>query len=147
VQTDEELLAELDRIAEHHRLSWLPFSTGGSEIWEEQRSAAQLFQLLGGEHVIEIRRFRDRSGAVFIQLSYEEQEETVTCELFQTKVKLPSCPESVSRDEQAWTFKGVGQGHGQGLSIVRAAELQRRAQSSIEILRDAFSSESFRAEK
>ncbi len=138
--TDPNLLKLLDRLAAEMKCNWLPFSKGGNEKWERATPAAELDKLVGESAVLDIRRERRRSGEVAIHLIYPESEEVVPCEVFRGKLKLPSCPEAVVRDEGrgGWVFEGLGEGHGRGLSVEKARALGEAGWSAGAILEDAY---------
>ena len=139
-RTGPGLLQTLDAIAGAKQLEWLPFSKGGSERWEKPVPAAELSRLLDEPAILDIRRERLRTGGVSVHLFYRENEEVVPCEVFRNRLKLPSCPDSIQHDEDGggWIFKGIGEGHGLGLSVERAAELAKAGLGAAEILADAY---------
>ncbi len=138
--TDAALLKLLDKLAEDNRLEWLPFAKGGNEKWERFIAAEELEKTVSEPSILELRRERTRSGDVLVHLYYPENEDIVPCEYFRGKLKLPSCPESIVEDERrsGWLFRGMGAGHGLGLSVDRAKELARSGSDAASILRDAF---------
>jgi hypothetical protein len=138
--TDPDLLALLDRLATRGKLDWLAFSKGGTERWTRQVSFLDLRQQVGEREVIEIRRVRTKRGDVAVQMVYPEHEEIVPCEVLRNRLKLLSCPESIRRDEKAgcWIFEGIGEGHGQGVSVEKAKALARSGWSAAAIIEDAF---------
>ena len=115
----------LDQLAAGRKRDWLPFSKGGSEPWVRAVSVPGLRHAVGEPSILDIRRQRTRTGSIVIHLMYGETEETVPCEVFRNRLKLPSCPEVIRYDEgqDLWHFSGIGEGHGEGLSIARAAAL------------------------
>lgn len=90
--------------------------------------------------ILDIRRERTRNGELNIHLLYPTSEEVVPCEVFRNKLKLLSCPERIRHDSNKglWTFEGIGEGHGQGLSVEKAQSLAQGGQSALAILRDAY---------
>ncbi|NJD07312.1 MAG: hypothetical protein FIA97_12570 [Methylococcaceae bacterium] len=140
VATDPGLLHLLDRLAQHQRLDWLPFSAGGSDRWERRVAAAELENRLGEKQLLELRRERRRDGAITVHLMYPDGEETVACEIFRNAIRLPSCPDAIVRDSVTpdWLFRGIGAGHGMGLEVARAKALSEGGRSAEEILRDAY---------
>jgi hypothetical protein len=138
--TAPELLKLLDRLAAAGRCNWLPFSKGGDERWTRTVFADELQKLTAEPVVLDIRRERTRSGDVALHLIYPENEEVVSCEAFRGKLKLPSCPEAVRRDEEknGWVFDGIGEGHGLGLSVEKAGTLAEAGWSAPAILEDAY---------
>lgn len=136
---DFGLLALLDDLADKSGLNWLPFAFGGVEPWERQFSAAQLGQLFAENRVLDLRRERRKQGGIYIRLLYPETEETLSCEVFRNTLDLPSCPDSISANQQQnWTFRGIGAGHGLGLSISRADALSLNGRTAEQILLDAY---------
>lgn len=140
VATDPRLLTLLDKLAGRRSLNWLPFAAGGEERWERRLSVPELAGRLGEAQVLDIRRERRKDGGVFLHLLYASGEEVVSCETFRNAFKLPSCPDALGHlpEEQAWWFRGVGAGHGQGLTVERARALGEAGRSAEEILRDAY---------
>ena len=139
-KTDPALLKLLDEIAARKKLDWLSFSEGGVQGWERRIPFRELKKLVDEPAILDLRRERTRSGEIVVHLMYPETEETVSCEVFRARLKLPSCPESIQSDAATgtWIFKGTGQGHGQGLSVDRARALSGSGAGAMAILRDAY---------
>lgn len=139
-KTRPELIGLLDEIAAARNLDWLPFSKGGSEAWEVRVPYSEAARVTGESTLLDIRRERTRSGAVSIHLYYEAGEENVPCDLFRLKMKLPSCPETIRYypETNELIFKGIGEGHGQGLSVHRTRELAKSGFPAAKILKDAY---------
>ncbi|WKJ90321.1 hypothetical protein QZJ86_20310 [Methylomonas montana] len=136
---DIELMQLLDKLAVETGLNWLPFANGGDQRWQRQISANELQHIFAENQILEIRRERRKDGALFIRLTYPDNEEAISCEVFRNTLKLPSCPDTVQNvGNQAWGFQGIGAGHGLGLSIVRAQALAEAGRSAEQILRDAY---------
>lgn len=135
-----ELLRIVENLARESHLDWLPFSKGGTEAWTRTVPAPELNRLLEEPLVLDVRRERNRRGDVLIHLLYKESEQTVSCEIFRNRLKLPSCPDSIRFDESsgAWQFEGIGEGHGFGLSVERARALSGAGVSAKDILVDAY---------
>jgi peptidoglycan hydrolase-like amidase len=144
--TDITLLSWLDQVAHRHVIEWLPFSKGGSDEWRRSISAPDLQKLVAEASVLDVRRERTRTGDVIIHLVYPENEELVPCELFRNRLKLYSCPETIRYDQEvnAWLFAGVGEGHGEGLSIEKARVQSRSGSNAWQILGDAYREEIWR---
>jgi SpoIID/LytB domain protein len=89
---------------------------------------------------LEIRRERRKDQQIFVHLLYADSEETISCEVFRNTLKLPSCPDAISRlaEQQAWSFQGIGVGHGVGLSLLQAQALAEQGYSAKQILQDAY---------
>ncbi|HOI95678.1 MAG TPA: hypothetical protein PK250_13320 [Syntrophobacter fumaroxidans] len=140
VRTDPRLLTRLDELAARAGLNWLPFSKGGDEKWEKSIPAVELSGLTSEPAILDIRRERTRGGAVLVHLVYPAEEETVPCEVFRNRLKLPSCPDAILHDatRNAWHFTGIGRGHGRGLSVERGGALAKSGRSAEAILRDAY---------
>jgi peptidoglycan hydrolase-like amidase len=70
----------------------------------------------------------------------EESSEEISCDLFQTKIKIPSCPEEISYDtmRQMWVLRGKGEGHGRGFKILEAQALADAGWDAERILRWAY---------
>jgi|GEM_PF-472988 len=138
--TDPHLLRLLDELAAKKNLDWLPFSKGGNEKWKKQIPVSELNTMLDEPAILEIQRERTRSGEVVVHLIYSENEETVPCEVFRARLKLPSCPEAIHFDKVAssWALEGIGKGHGQGLSVEQARVLAESGSSASAILDDAY---------
>lgn len=138
--TDYTLLKFLDELATRGHLDWFPFAKGGDQHWEKEIPAENLRQLVKETEILDIRRERTRNGELNIHLLYPTSEEVVPCEVFRNKLKLLSCPERIRHDSNKglWTFEGIGEGHGQGLSIEKAQSLAQGGQSALAILRDAY---------
>ena len=121
-------------------MDWLPFSKGGVEKWVKQLSTAELLNFVNEPVLLDLRRERTRNGEVIVHLIYPEAEESVPCEVLRNRLKLLSCPDVIRRDEarSAWLFEGIGEGHGQGLSLDRARVLAQTGKSAGAILADAY---------
>ena len=140
-RTDAELLQLLDEIAGKNGLGWLPFSKGGSEEWEVRISSSELARLTGEQDVLDVRRERTRTGAVSIHLFHADGEENLPCDTFRHHVKqLLSCPESIQYDGKTgeWKFKGTGEGHDLGLSVLGMRELEKSGLTAADILNKAY---------
>jgi peptidoglycan hydrolase-like amidase len=139
-QTDPKVYAFLNNLAFTSRLNWLMFSKGGDDRWQRRYPFSEMNRLAGEQNVLEIRRERTRTGQIRIHLMYPENHETVPCDVFKIKIGLPSCPDTVRRDDKnrQWRFEGVGQGHGQGLSVLRAKALGEAGHDAKYILKDAY---------
>lgn len=138
--TDAGLLALLDGLAAARRLHWLPFAKGGAERWEKALDVRELARLVGETEVLDIRRERRKGGAVFVHLLYPGNEDVLPCEVLRNTLKLWSCPDAIEHraGEGRWIFRGIGEGHGLGLSVSRAAELAEAGRDAAAILRDAY---------
>jgi hypothetical protein len=138
--TDAGLLALLDNLATARNLHWLPFAKGGAEPWEKSVEARQLSGRVGETQILDIRRERRKDGAVLIHLLYPGNEDVMSCEVFRNTLKLLSCPDTIRflAEQGAWVFRGIGEGHGQGLSVRRAEELAEAGRDAAAILRDAY---------
>jgi len=139
-KTRPELIRLLDEIAAERGLEWLPFSKGGAEPWEVRMPQTEAARITGESALLDIRRERNRNGAVSIHLYYGEGEETVPCDLFRLKMKMSSCPESIAYNagSNEWVFRGTGTGHGQGLAVERTRELAKMGLPAARILKDAY---------
>lgn len=135
---DPKLLNLLDELATRRRLDWLPFAKGGAEPWETRIAAQDIGARTGESQVLEVRRERRKNGAIFIHLLYPGAEDALPCEVFRNAMKLSACPDSVSPAGDGWIFRGVGAGHGLGLSIERAHALSEAGRQAADILRDAY---------
>ncbi len=146
-KTDVELLLLLDEIAGKKGLDWLPFSKGGSRTWEVRVPPSELTRLTGEQVLLDMRRERTREGGVSIHLFHATGneipgtgEEYLPCDVFRRYVKLPSCPESILYDGSSneWVFKGIGEGHGFGLSVQEMGELERSGMTAAGIIEKAY---------
>jgi hypothetical protein len=139
-RTDPSLLKLLDDLAVRRTLDWLPFSKGGDEPWVKEVSVSKLLMLAGEPTILDLRRERTRTGEVAIHLMYPENEEVIPCEAFRHRLKLLSCPEAIHYDQgkSAWVFSGIGEGHGEGLSVARARALSLAGHRASAILADAY---------
>jgi peptidoglycan hydrolase-like amidase len=139
-KTAPALLRLLDENARKKGLEWLHFSSGGQDEWEMRMPSPQLRELADESAILDIRRERTRTGAVSVHLLYKEGEESVPCEFLRNRLKLPSCPESINYDENSteWIFRGLGKGHGLGLSVERSETLANSGLSARQILDDAY---------
>ena len=137
---DPELLGVLGKLSAERGSSWLSFAKGGEETWTRRIAADEVSNLVGEPRILDIRRERTRSGAVMVRLSYQEDEEVVSCEVFRNSLKLFSCPDTISHDPGTgtWVFSGIGEGHGEGLSMERARALAHAGRNAREILIDAY---------
>ena len=116
---------------------WLMFSRGGDEPWIERRPVVRVEAILGRGAA----RLRPHAGKVDYVVSvragpalYDEARQ-VPCPRLSGPLKLPSCPDSASRQGAQFVFRGRGQGHGQGLDVEHA---KRSDQTADEILRAAY---------
>ena len=139
-KTDPVLLKLLDSLAQKNKWHWLPFSEGGVEEWERRIPSEDLREMVHEPTILDVRRERTRSNQVLIHLIYPDNQETVSCEVFRNTLKLPSCPETVQLDVTGsnWLFKGIGKGHGEGLSVEKARTLGRSGYNAQAILYDAY---------
>ena len=138
------LFSLLARLTAEDGSPWFSFAKGGDKTWTRQIPAADLTLLAGESQILDIRRERTRSGAVMVHLHYPENEETVPCEFFRNTMKLFSCPDTISFDPHAaaWVFSGIGEGHGEGLSMERARALAEAGRTAREIILDAYGEKS-----
>ena len=119
---------------------WLNFSAGGTEAWEEQRTAVEVAAAVGaGAKLVGF----ERGAAQVLVTRYDgesafETSEAVGCEAIRAALRLPSCPERFERDGAVARFSGRGQGHGVGLDLAAAA---RSGLDQDELLRRAFGAE------
>jgi peptidoglycan hydrolase-like amidase len=69
---------------------------------------------------------------------YADNEEIVSCEVFRNRLKLLSCPETIHQDvdKSTWVFSGIGEGHGEGISVAKARA--QAGHSAPAILTDAY---------
>ena len=139
-QPDPALQKLLDKLAASRKLDWLPFSKGGSEPWRKEIPASGLLRSVDEPSILDLRRERTRNGNVVIHLMYAESEEIVPCEVFRNHLKLPSCPEAIYHDESRgfWVFSGIGEGHGEGISVAGARALAEAGHSAAAILTKAY---------
>ncbi len=137
---DPALQKLLDKLAAGRKLDWLPFAKGGSEPWRKEIAASKLLRSVDEPAILDLRRQRTRNGKVVIHLMYAESEEVVPCEVFRHRLKLPSCPETIHHDESRglWVFSGIGEGHGEGISVARAKALAEAGHSAAAMLTDAY---------
>jgi len=137
---DIDLLNFLDKLATENGLNWLPFANGGDQRWQRQIAASDMNAVFAENRILDIRRERRKDGELFVHLYYPDNEETISCEIFRNSLKLPSCPDAISRaaDQTAWQFQGIGAGHGQGLAIIHAQALAETGRSAEQILKDAY---------
>jgi hypothetical protein len=138
--TDPKLLKLLDDLAASKKLDWLPFSKGGNQPWVKEVPISRLLALVDEASILDLRRERTRSGEVVIHLMYPDNEEVVSCEVFRNRLKLLSCPETIQHDDSksTWVFSGIGEGHGEGLSVAKARGLSRAGHPASVILTDAY---------
>ncbi len=138
-----DLLLRLDELARINSSSWLHFSKGGAEKWEHTLGAGDIADIFGEEMLLDVQRERKRDGAVSIHLEYGQAAEDVPCEVLRRSLKLPSCPAGISyqREHNQWVFRGIGAGHGLGLSVAAAQELADAGKSASEILENAYGKE------
>ncbi len=138
--TDPKLLKLLDDLAARKKLDWLPFSKGGNQPWVKEVPLSRLLALVDEASILDLRRERTRSGEVVIHLMYPDNEEVVSCEVFRNRLKLLSCPETIQHDDSksTWVFSGIGEGHGEGLSVAKARGLSRGGHPASVILTDAY---------
>jgi hypothetical protein len=138
--TELKLLRLLDELSARKKLDWLSFSKGGNETWVKEVPVSRLLALVDEASILDLRRERTRSGEVVIHLMYSENEEIVSCEVFRNRLKLLSCPETIHHDagKSTWVFSGIGEGHGEGLSVAKARALSRAGHPASAILTDAY---------
>ena len=140
LQTDRKLVELLEGIARRNHLQWLQFSSGGDEKWERTLAKTEWSAVLGESAVLDIRRERHREGGVYLRVVYPDNEDVIACESFRNSFKLPSCPDEINLDpnDQSWHARGIGAGHGIGLSVQRARKLSESGRTAAEILVDAY---------
>jgi hypothetical protein len=138
--TDSSLLKFLDGLAASNHFNWFPFAKGGNERWKKEITAEKLRELVKEAEILDIRRERARNGDLRIHLLYSTSEEVVPCEVFRNKLKLLSCPEVIHHDTSKglWILEGIGEGHGQGLSVEKAQALAQEGHTALAILTDAY---------
>ncbi len=138
--TEWNLLRFLDERAARDHLDWFPFSKGGNQRWKKEVTAVQMKKLVKEPEIFDIRRERARNGEILIHLLYPTNHETVPCEIFRNKLKLLSCPEVIRHDSNtgAWVFEGIGEGHGQGISLEKAQALAQGGHTAPLILSNAY---------
>lgn len=101
---------------------WLPFSQGGTEPWRETRPRVQVESLLGagvttvrfGGGKVSFLRTEREGGATY------DVAHSLSCEVFRSALKLPSCPRTAAFDGANVVFEGRGRGHGEGLDVEAA---------------------------
>jgi hypothetical protein len=140
LKINAELLAWLDQLAQRQHLNWLSFANGGDQAWQKQLSTEQIATAFKESQILEIRRERRKDQQIFVHLLYADSEETISCEVFRNSLKLPSCPDAISRlpEQPLWSFQGIGVGHGLGLSLLQAQALAEQGYTAKQILHDAY---------
>ena len=120
----------------NRQVPWLEFSLGGDQPWSRQLKARAVAEKLRVSDLIEIQRVRGRSGVVSFQIDSISSVQTLSCEVFRSRLKLLSCPDQVRFDASSntWTFTGQGEGHGRGLDLTLAARMAREGHSAQQIL-------------
>jgi hypothetical protein len=138
--TDSTLLKFLEGLAARDQGDWFAFSKGGNEHWKKEVTVAQLREWVKEPEIMDIRRERKRNGEIVVHLLYPTSTETVPCEVFRNRLKLLSCPEVIRHDssKSVWIFEGIGEGHGQGLSVEKARALAQGGHTALSILMDAY---------
>ena len=138
--SDPGLLSALDELSRMAGHRWFSFASGGTEPWVRELRSQELAELMGESQVLSVRRELRKQGGVFVRLVYPGNEDVMTCEVFRNALKLPACPSEIGFDgaRSAWSFRGIGAGHGEGLSIARARSLSDSGYSALEILMDAY---------
>jgi hypothetical protein len=120
---------------------WLMYSIGGSQPWSQSVEVRSIEIELGLEQALySITRLANES-AIQIKMGHIGQGliRKIECEKFRNALHLPSCPLSAElQEENAWTFKGVGSGHGSGLDLTKANRMAAEGRTSLEILRAYF---------
>ncbi|HEY1097659.1 MAG TPA: hypothetical protein VGF99_01975, partial [Myxococcota bacterium] len=118
---------------------WLPFSQGGSSPWTQTRPVDAVRAAIGS-----FSSLRMKDGAVVVVRAVDDASgshddvDVVACERLRGPLQLPSCPTSVTRHGDVFTFGGVGAGHGLGLDVERAKQQSAAGQSAADILRAAY---------
>ncbi|MGV8075120.1 MAG: hypothetical protein AB2L11_11260 [Syntrophobacteraceae bacterium] len=137
-RTEYSLLRLLDKIAEKKQLKWFPFTKGGTSLWEKLIPPTDLRKILNVPAVLDIRRERTRNEEIIYHITYPQHEEIVPCETFRNRLRLPSCPETIHRDEErgAWVFKGIGEGSSAGITVEKAKALAQSGSDAASILTD-----------
>jgi len=136
--TDPVLLELLSTLSRTRGDSWLSFSKGGVEKWEQLTPMAKLRAAVGEEDILAIQRERTRTGEVKIHLAYPASSESVPCEIFRARLKLPSCPDEIIVQGSDWIFRGAGAGHGEGLDVDHARRMSESGKTAKEILIEAY---------
>jgi hypothetical protein len=144
---DGGLVGALQRpLVDTGRRGWLPFSQGGDAAWQEPRSHGALVAAVGAFTSLTLRDAPGAdAGRVVVVVRPErvgaadvDEPEALPCELLRSRLGLPSCPTSASREGDTWRFTGQGAGHGLGLDVERAKGRAREGASADTILDEAF---------
>ena len=123
---------------------WFEYSTGGIERWRREIKLNEVATILGHSSLSDVRRVRDRSGAVSVRIEMNSDmgtsTDTFSCDTFVNKLDLPSCPNDVTLDSSRTTLylAGIGKGHGRGLNLAKATLEARGGATALSILQDAF---------
>jgi len=128
------------------RRGWLPFSQGGEAPWQETRAERVVTVALGAFSSLTVREAPGVDGGrvvVVVRPGHAgdadvDEPEVLPCELLRSRLRLPSCPTSATRDGVTWTFAGQGAGHGLGLDVELAKRRAREGRSADSILDEAF---------
>ncbi len=124
-QTSRSLIQKSRSLARRHKELWLPFSAGGSKAWTNELPGYRVEKILKFPSLFQMERLALRGGIVKVRLLSDHQQLELGCDSFQTLLKLPSCPTSISyaAKTQSWTFSGNGLGHGRGFLVQEAQQL------------------------
>ncbi|WGL61144.1 hypothetical protein QEJ31_05985 [Pigmentibacter sp. JX0631] len=117
---------------------WLMFSKGGIQPWTKNITGKQLQLSLKSEFILNIQRYIVDGRKVKLHIQYPENEEYLDCESFRNKLKLNSCPDSITfnKDKNEWIFSGIGEGHGFGFNVEYVKEISKKGKFAIELLKE-----------
>ncbi len=112
-------------------LKWFPFSRGGSDPWTLIKSDVTLRVALG---VQKFDSIEIRTGPRIAFLFENQMIRQYECEIFRNQIQILSCPNSIHKTAGGWEFSGNGEGHSQGLDLIKADALAAQGATYGEIL-------------
>ncbi len=135
-QIDPNLISYLNALKLKEK--WLMFAKGGVAPWRISISSAKLNSMLQTSLILSIQRYIVEEHKIKIHVQYSDSEEYLDCELFRNKLKLYSCPDSISFDriKKEWFFSGFGEGHGTGFNVEYNKLMAVKGKSAIELLKE-----------
>lgn len=129
----------LNRLKQHLEPNrWLMFARGGIAPWSRRYRPYELTSRGAPQGLLSVQRIRTKSGVVQVILEGVEERLQWPCLHAMSRFKLPSCPDSIVWERDTWIFRGRGETHHQGLSLIEAETHAREGFSSQHILEHAF---------
>ena len=105
---------------------WMPFSLGGESPWVSTRPDSLLRARL--EWAGELKKISREEEKIQI-FGSQGLLAQLPCEKFRERLALRACPTEFSQSGGVWRLSGSGEGHGQGLNLIKADLLAAQGES------------------